>query len=932
MSGLLEIDELSVQGFRGYDETVTFRLGAPLTLIYAANGTGKTSLCDAAEWLLTNKVDRLDLAKDDQVPDGLRCRFSSGERLTEVSGRIRTERGQSRLMRTVKGAFFEKSPDAWLALKDTDLLRRLVPWPAAPGVTAAVEAGQRRQWLWGARFFSIDTIGPLIDSGKDEDRREKIFADLLGTAHLLAHERKLDNVLSELRRPGKARDDEIARLRKQQSDLLFQVLPGQDGILAAGGRACARIRALLRQDEEMALMLPASPDQFATMMQSVERRLDQTRDRLERDRNSFGVVEGAVDRYHERREALAATRTDLDTAQRKIVNLRAEMAKAEAGFADLRNTRTSERNLLVRHVSELQALSDHLKTLPGGAPIAVQLESHPFASLAVDAMHRQTEACKRYIEDWPDYERALADIAETTAAAVILRDGLMTADADALVRRLEKATARWNEARAAFDAAAGPLELLKQYALRALESLPADHCHCPTCGYDWQTAADLRHAIEDDRDRAETALADLLNQVRAAEEEAAAAQVAQNDHNARQERLASLDRRRYQAGEQKRTFEQRLATVGLPSSVLASRQALENHRDQLAAALRLHEVADLAGRLDRVGWLHLPAADLAVAATATWADQGKSLDRLNRELDQAAAEHAEAQAHRQSAITDALALATVRQQHIDEQVGWLKPVESAWVSLAGDEALTAEAAARQRSALDELSVAMEQAESAWSEIQTCRRQLTERSQLDQVEANLARETQRRAVLTAEETRLSVLRDKVADYRKDYTRRQIEALCATLGEFFARMQANEVFERISGGDGDTPLQWAAATGSVDFNPTLHFSQGQRQDLALAVFLARARSLGGSFFLDEPIQHLDDLNRVALLDTLRTIALDGDGRLRLVVTTSSRSLLDHLAEKCRRIRHTKKEGGFLRIIELEGNPRLGARIIREEVFGG
>jgi hypothetical protein len=63
----------------------------------------------------------------------------------------------------------------------------------------------------------------------------------------------------------------------------------------------------------------------------------------------------------------------------------------------------------------------------------------------------------------------------------------------------------------------------------------------------------------------------------------------------------------------------------------------------------------------------------------------------------------------------------------------------------------------------------------------------------------------------------------------------------------------------------------------------------QDLAL--FLARARSLGGTFFLDEPASHLDDLNRVALLNIFRALAVERgtDVSLQVAPDTGARDAL-------------------------------------------
>ena len=112
--------------------------------------------------------------------------------------------------------------------------------------------------------------------------------------------------------------------------------------------------------------------------------------------------------------------------------------------------------------------------------------------------------------------------------------------------------------------------------------------------------------------------------------------------------------------------------------------------------------------------------------------------------------------------------------------------------------------------------------------------------------------------------------------------------------------------------------------------LDLSQGQRQDLALAIYLARARSLGGTFFLDEPLMHLDDLNRVALFDTLRIIVSEKSSSipLRIVMTTSSNSLVRHLREKFSLIENHPSQT-LVQIYKMDGNPRIGLKVESEIV---
>ena len=160
-----------------------------------------------------------------------------------------------------------------------------------------------------------------------------------------------------------------------------------------------------------------------------------------------------------------------------------------------------------------------------------------------------------------------------------------------------------------------------------------------------------------------------------------------------------------------------------------------------------------------------------------------------------------------------------------------------------------------------------------------------------------------------------------------SRKQVQDLSRVVNPLFARMHANRVFDRINLGEDSDFLHWLADAGGQQLDPGTDFSQGQRQDLALALFLARARSLGGTFFLDEPIIHLDDLNRVGLLDILRATVLENSRALNLVITTSSRALARHLIEKFAGIDLVETPAGKvhpLKVLELDGNGRSGIRL--------
>ena len=63
----MKIKSISIQGFRGFNEGQTVHFHDRLTLIYAPNSYGKTSISEAFEWLLygiTSKVEKAD-SKDE---------------------------------------------------------------------------------------------------------------------------------------------------------------------------------------------------------------------------------------------------------------------------------------------------------------------------------------------------------------------------------------------------------------------------------------------------------------------------------------------------------------------------------------------------------------------------------------------------------------------------------------------------------------------------------------------------------------------------------------------------------------------------------------------------------------------------------------------------------------------------------------------------
>ena len=77
------------------------------------------------------------------------------------------------------------------------------------------------------------------------------------------------------------------------------------------------------------------------------------------------------------------------------------------------------------------------------------------------------------------------------------------------------------------------------------------------------------------------------------------------------------------------------------------------------------------------------------------------------------------------------------------------------------------------------------------------------------------------------------------------------------------------------------------------PRFFLSSAQANVLALSIFLSLAGKQNWSkletILLDDPVQHLDDLDAVAFLDSLRAMALGGFGpKKQIIVSTCDKNL--------------------------------------------
>lgn len=938
---------LSVSAFRGISDPIVFDLRAPLTLVYAPNGTGKTTMCEAAEWLLTGQVERLKQGKDFDA-SVLRSKFvpdvlPSAAADLLVAGKTRF------LSRDVDGghspAVFGENAASAAKCGPHDLLSRLAPTAAANEAHHLTAINLRQRWLKGTRFLSAEALAALVDSDAEMiERRTQVFADLLGIRHLLDAEAQCEKYAAELssrlRALTQLTDRQSSEVRVLEAALARDVSPGAAGISARSEIATA---VTLLQSTELNDRADASVDEQLTAITAIHRRL---RHMLEERISSMRRIDSQW-----------TARTSFEQAVADATSLESQLAgalvdieeKGRAAAAQVAR-QTTARDIATEEARGLASAKDRLTKL--SASLLAIL--HDAAMLGSGPLSLGTLADRFRESGWTaearEQRRRALGLLQTAleqaggevdrlrfidAELTRLQPQLISEEALAAMRRdASDAEARARTAHSLLDAAAEPAARLKA---AAQDLLAHDHgidaSQCPACAHEWGDNASLRAAIAAAVD-AGPQVTELARRNAAVATETASAMRSRLDAaiTARTQ-VEALERERGGLAADADRRQRDLQKLGIPADrplegIAAARLRLEI-ADALAGLIAARDALTptLAGGSTQL----LPAEtllsnlldqlDMSFAAReqlvqVQLAEIVKGIEQATVERDRLRADHAATQQRLRecrASLRDKRAQLTTLREDWDRAAPNTPWSDDALVRLKDE-------LARSEQRLTIAEAHIEAARAAWS-LETRRERLAELQQA--IQPSLDQQQRMTDRIAAANRARAVFHDTYTTI----SREQVMGLSRVVNPLFARMHANRMFDRINLGEDADFLHWLANAGDMQLDPGKDFSQGQRQDLALALFLARARSLGGTFFLDEPVIHLDDLNRVGLLDILRATVLEGSQSINLVITTSSRSLARHLIEKFAGIKKVPTPFGSehpLRVIELDGNGRRGVQL--------
>jgi len=944
---MIRLQQITVQAFRGIPDRVDLDLSAPLTLLYAPNGSGKTTICEAAEWLLTGLIKRLE-SSDAEDHGELRCRFAKSSVVTTVSAVLDVDGERIELERKRNTCRWKIGDEAWTSVNKGDLLEKLAPSAVEDGVHRTHANHSRQIWLRGTRFLSGEALATLLDSDEDSlQGRQRLFADLLGVGHLLETERQLDGYLSEinqyLREAQNRLDDKDDEIANRESKL-------SHGINAARADRLTGALALLRTASTHLKRRFAQPRQPTTA--NVGSALAAARADLEGQKTRWNQVRQAEQRLAAdwpQRDALVQS---VATDQARLTALTAEEATAQTGL-------TAANAELQAAIAERAKAQERVQSL----------EQRDRALKEADA--RLRPLLRRYLQTLPDDKLdrrtafALIDDAGTDRArsarmtqlrAILAELALAQSQlkerdqrkteyetATAGAPSSETVTATRQEAtaadshvaglRLAYQRAAAPLEQLQQLSLTVVDALGHDEHACPVCAHDWRSAAALRQALKTAAAGSPTSLVTLGQQLRDAEAQQKSVQDRMLREN--QTLARAVDAEKVYRGLEATLagFSAKLRQAGLDADMASVKANADRALARLELIPVLCDVRDEVVATETTVNRRVPATTQLVGLAAQMGVAlAEALTAARDVLTKANARHtaaAAAVANSTEAMRKLQAERDALTRRVQQNSGRSQALRTAWQTLAGERAWTdkerAQVTANLRSAFD----AQQAAEQALAQADAF---LRDQAAVQELE-DLRKE---RAPLVAERDRLSryaeaalAIKAAYGESQKRHVKQQMADFVRVISALFLRMQSNLVYDDVASGDDATPLSWRALAENLSLNPEATFSQGQRQDFALSIFLARARGLGGTFVLDEPVAHLDDLNRVALLDVFRTITLERLARLSFVMTTANKPLVRHLLEKFARV-SDDKSAKLLNLVGIEGNPRTGVRLVQGDAL--
>ncbi len=333
----MRIEEFAVSGFRGFRDERRIEMAANVVIISGPNGSGKTSLLDAIQWLLLGDVPRLRSSTLKKDEDYLSNRYASSPPFVEASLRsaegeqVRvSRRGLGKSMQVQvdgasEGALVGDSAQQWLnsamsssltGLGEADLVRRYVLQQDDMREFLGADTKERYEFI--AALSGMERLTNLEDQMKEELSTLRRSVRDLGK-ELAQTEGELETTRGSA---SSAREMAVGRADKSEADAAASRAEkllensGENNLLAALRKRRALIDEKLQQlaelerrerrARELLRDLPKDPSAEISEREANDAALAKEEEQLETDLSSTEAALRAANTAADRAQQLAA--------------------------------------------------------------------------------------------------------------------------------------------------------------------------------------------------------------------------------------------------------------------------------------------------------------------------------------------------------------------------------------------------------------------------------------------------------------------------------------------------------------------------------------------------------------------------------------------------------------------------------------------------
>jgi len=935
-----KIHTLTVKAFRSIGQSITFDLKSPLTLIYAPNGTGKTTVCEAAEWLLTGQVERLSSHRgfDSSM---LTSKFISPLQSPQVEASLVLSADVGYLSRKAAGKaeILEIGPSSSsnMEISHKDWLDLLSSGFEAGSDDLLASEQTIRRWVRGSRFLTTDDLASIMDADDfNAEKRIQVLSDLLGVRHLFDASKAIDDYVVKLNVEIDAFKLEIKNLNSERNNLreLEKNLVESPVIYWAGFDA--QIGVIEEKIYGYVTQSPISSSRLEMLGSTISNLERENKNKLIIASKIDSCLVGQASDFYESQ----TLKIRLHSLSKKIASARGLIVKREGRISELQSEIVlcderlklfpGMRSLVESTAKELSfALEEHAEVLRLSKGLGLRKLRNLLSkkSISADVMNDSS-----YLKVLNVVSRDIPRVREEIKKLNIEKKKLV----GKLALSQDEEVSYKSNLKICEDVLfinTGELQAIEQ-PLLTLQSGVRDylssHHHqntseCPVCGYGYGSSDNLFSAMNKVVDALPALIESKRGQCQriSAERDFWSGKLDVIDDL--RLRLEALDLDLAKANNHEKALVSGLSLYGISSRDPKTSMDREIAREALATKVfeLYSSITALEQAFPDFGKISSLTVD-ELTHTAKLSEYQRGQEEIAKTLRGEVLQ----EKHHLNSVRSQVEIDSFNVRDIEIKLARanrkINDIHELWRSLVGDEVWSQSAFTKMHKALlskDHELMLLRQSLGELGRQFSSSQALHRRDEIDESILEVAEK-----LFLLEGNYDLALKAKV-DFNSEcdrVTTERLENLAGSVTPLFFRMHSNRVYDSIDFKGGDQGGLLKIASGDDVFSTLTDLSQGQRQDLALAIFLARARSVGGTFFLDEPVVHLDDLNRVALLDILRAFAIENGSRINLVVTTSSKILTRHMIQKFSSVGKIQSQEGTvnpLTVYALEGNALTG-----------